>query len=129
MGSAQAEHILVIMTVASLERIARRTEEDGGGKGVERKSVYRENTHETKVALLVEVTDGGGRLSTGLEEVEDAEAPLSRLEYVRKYSDGRVRSWELLPGVFGRLAERKAGDGAEWFRSSLRECFDKEESK
>jgi len=106
-----------------------------GGKGAGRQSAHwrEENTHETKVALLVEVTDGGGRDSTGLEEVEweSAEAPLSRLEDVPKcsYEEGRVRSWELLPGVFGRLAERKAGDGAEWFRSSLRECFGKEESE
>jgi hypothetical protein len=40
-----------------------------------------------------------------------------------------VRSWELLPGVFGRLAERKVEDGAEWFRSSLRECFGREEAE
>jgi len=76
-------------------------EQHGGGwrgKGAGGKSVHRreKNTHETKVALLVEVTDAGGRVSTGLEEVEweDADAPLSRLEDVPKcsYEEGRVRS-------------------------------------
>jgi hypothetical protein len=80
------------------------------------------------------VTDGGGRFSAGLEEVEweDPEAMLSRLEDVLGCSDvkgGWLRSWELLPGVFGRLAERKVEDGAEWFRSSLRECFGREEAE
>jgi len=40
-----------------------------------------------------------------------------------------LRSWALLPGVFGRLAERKVEDGTEWFRSSLRECFGREEAE
>jgi hypothetical protein len=74
-------------------------------------------THETKVALLVEVIEGGGRFSVGLEvdDIEDADAPLSRLADVPEWSDedGCVRSRELLPGVLERLAERKAGDGAE----------------
>jgi len=37
-----------------------------------------------------------------------------------------------LPGVFERLADRKAGDGdvntEEWFRSSLREALDDDAS-
>jgi hypothetical protein len=111
------------------------TEVERGRKGVGKKSVYgrEEKTHETRVALLAEVTDGGGR-SAGLEEVEweDPEATLSRLEDVLRCSDvkeGWLRSWELLPGVFGRLAERRVEDGVEWFRSSLRECFGKEEAE
>jgi hypothetical protein len=32
--------------------------------------VENKKTHETKVALLAEVTDGGGRISTRPEEVE-----------------------------------------------------------
>ena len=80
------------------------------------------------------MTDGGGRPSTGLEEVEweDPEAALSRLEDVLRCSnveDGWLRSWELLPGVFGRLVERRVEDGAEWFKSSLRECFGREEAE
>jgi hypothetical protein len=69
MGSAQAEHVLVKMTVALLDRTAKGREVDGGAG---RKSVYRreERTHETKVALLAEVTDAGGRFSAGLEDVE-----------------------------------------------------------
>jgi hypothetical protein len=57
---------------------------------------------------------------------------LSRLEDVLGCSDvneGWLRSCELLPGVFGRLAETKVEDGAEWFRSSLRECFGREEAE
>jgi hypothetical protein len=54
---------------------------------------------------------------------------LSRLEDVPRCSEVKeswLRSWELLPGVFGRLVERRVEDGVEWFRSSLRECFGKE---
>jgi hypothetical protein len=44
-----------------------------------------------------------------------------------------LRSREELPGVVGRLEERKGGDGAmnveEWFRSSLREYFGNEGSE
>jgi hypothetical protein len=73
------------------QNTAKSMEVEGGDRGAGRKSVYRreEKTHETKVALLVEVTDGGGRLSTGLEEAEweDPDAPLSRLADVPKYSD------------------------------------------
>jgi hypothetical protein len=62
------------MTVTLLDglRRARRWRGGGGGKGAGRKSVYgrEEKTHETRVALLAEVTDGGGRFSAGLEEVE-----------------------------------------------------------
>jgi hypothetical protein len=69
MGSAQAEHVLrkgdgrVIRhncegTDTDVERVER----------VER--VENKRTHETKVALLAEVTDGGGRFSTRPEEVE-----------------------------------------------------------
>ena len=87
----------------SREKVSRR---EGGKK-----------THETRVALLAEVTDVGGR-SAGLEEVEweDPEAMLSRLEDVLRCSDvrkGWLRSWELLPGVFGRLAERRVEDAVE----------------
>jgi len=63
---------------------------EGETKGTERVIVYkRERTHETKVALLAEVTDWGGRLSVGLEEVEreDADAPLRRLVDVSVFSD------------------------------------------
>ncbi len=56
-------------------------EEHRGGR---REKVSRhegKKTHETREALLVEVTDGGGRVSTGLEEVEweEPEAALCRL--------------------------------------------------
>jgi hypothetical protein len=125
------------MMVALLDELRRaRRWRGGGGTGAGRKSVYgrEEKTHETRVALLAEVTDGGGRLSTGLEEFEweDPEAALSRLEDVLRCSnveEGWLRSWELLPGVFGRLAERRVEDGVEWFKSSLRECFGREETE
>jgi hypothetical protein len=99
--------------------------------------VENKRTHETKVALLAEVTDGGGRFSTRPEEVEweEPEAPLSRLEDVPKCSDeeGWLRSRELLPGVSGRLVEKNGGDGEvnveEWFKSSLREYFGNEGSE
>lgn len=73
------------------QNTAKSTAVEGGGRGAGRKSIYwgKEKTHETKVALLADVTDGGGRLSTGLEEVEceDPEAPLSRLADIPKCSD------------------------------------------
>ena len=91
-----------------------------GGKGAGRKSVNgrKEKTHETRVALLAEVTDRGGRLSAGLEvvECEDPEAALNRLEDIFRCSnveEAWLRSWELLPGVFGRLAERRVEEGVE----------------
>jgi hypothetical protein len=114
MGSPQAQHKLGKGIVASVRQSSKKRE--GGQAGG--KSVYKSKiaTHETKVALLVEVIDGGGGFSVGLEEdeLEDAEAPLSRLVEVTEGSeeDGWVRSRELLPGVLERLAERKAGDGA-----------------
>ena len=115
-----------------VRRIAKSTE-SGEGKGSgEKVSMWEggKKTHETRVALLTEVTDGGGRFSTGLEAVEweDPEATLSRLEDVFRRSSW-LRSWELLPGVFGRLAERRVDDRIEWFRSSLRECFGREEAE
>ena len=57
MGSAQAEHALVTMMVASLDRTAKA------------RRWREEKIHETKVALLVEVTDRGGRFSAGLDDV------------------------------------------------------------
>jgi hypothetical protein len=124
----------------SLDRSAKCTGEvEREEESVEREGLCtsKKKTHETKVALLPEVTDRGGRLSTGLEEVdcEDIDAPLSRLVDVLEYSneEGGLRSRELLPGVVGRLAERKEGDGAVstevWLRSSLREYFGKEGSE
>jgi hypothetical protein len=88
MGSAQAEHVLVKMTVTSLDRTTKGTEvDDGVGRRTVNRKEYK--THETKVALLPEVTDAGGRLSTGLEDVEweDAEVPLRRLADIFKWSD------------------------------------------
>lgn len=103
-----------------VRRTAKSTEGGKRGQGNREKVSIREGkkTHETRVALLTELTDGGGRFSAGLEEVEweDPEAMLSRLDEVPRCSDveeGWLRSWELLPGVFGRLAERRVEDGVE----------------
>ena len=71
MGSAQAEHVLRKGDgqVIRHNREGTDTEERVGRvEKVER--VENKKTHETKVALLAEVTDGGGRFSTRPEEVE-----------------------------------------------------------
>lgn len=76
MGSAQAEHVLRHGEGRIVRlRTAKRTEEvEGGDRRAEGENLdkynRKEKTHETVVALLAEVTDVGGRLSAGPEEVE-----------------------------------------------------------
>jgi len=67
MGSAQAEHVLRKGDGRVIRHSCEGTDTEVES-GVE--SVENKKTHETKVALLAEVTDGGGRFSTRPEEVE-----------------------------------------------------------
>jgi hypothetical protein len=63
MGSAQAEHVLR----QDDGRVVRcNSEEYGKGRGLRegiKEGMKSAKTHETSVALLAEVTDGGGRFS------------------------------------------------------------------
>jgi hypothetical protein len=82
-------------------------------KGAGRKAVYRreEKTHETKVSPLGKLTGEAGRFSAGLVGVdwEDTKAKCAKFSGERSC----LQSTEPLNRELGRLAQKKAEDGAE----------------